>query len=299
MHQSFESIESSLEELFNKIEKASNNGYQNLLNSNRWGTQFHKLTTEELFFMNVSNKEILAILNLSIHNSIVKNDYSILIDGVFMYSRFRFLNWTHAPGTNDWIAIESLITNDKELMSLVYPETLVLTDDNYDFSYLLSRNLLRTILANQNWKEHTLQEYSDFINAVSGKFDVSFLNYLYGVLNGDDELSKTSFQQMEQWYSKCQWLTKGWYREADMVKKHPVFLLGLLQLQKLKGNGSTIEANKDWLKDAGTFLRKNEYYKPKPAFEFDHKLSFINEALTRDFSSFYLQYKNKIETLLY
>ena len=48
-HQNFDSIQQSMTELLHRVTRASNNGYQNLLNSNAWGIHYHKLTIEFKF----------------------------------------------------------------------------------------------------------------------------------------------------------------------------------------------------------------------------------------------------------
>ncbi|MBI3509340.1 MAG: hypothetical protein HY064_01650 [Bacteroidetes bacterium] len=294
--QNFDAVQKTFAQLLQSMRVASNNGYRNIFNSNSWGSNYHKLTIEELFFMNMSDTEILTILNISIYNSVIKKDYSILLDGIFTYSRLRFFSRAYLSGTNDWTAVESLIVGDKELLSLNYPKTLTLENDNYDHFYLISRNLLRTILFNKDWKTQTLQQYSELSNTVSGKFDISFLNYLYGLLTYNHALCKTSFEQMEQLYNKCQWLGRGWYRQADLTKQLPIFLLGAIQLIKYTDSNFEVNIKNDWLKNAEEFIRENKNYKPKLAFEFVDELNFLNEILTASFTSFYSQYRYKIVT---
>lgn len=297
IHQNFDSIQQSLTELLSQVTVESKNGYQNLLNSNAWRKHYHKLTVEELFVMNLKDKEILAILNLSIYQSIAKNDYSILIDGVFTYTRLRFLNRTYLLGTNDWIAVESQITNDKELLSLLYSKTLALETDKYDYAYLLSQNLLRTILHNHNFKTESLKQYLEFIGNVSSKFDISFLKYLYSLITGKYQLCKTSFEQMEQLYGRCQWLTTGWYREANLNKRFPIFLLGLYQLKNFANTNFDLDIKNEFLKNVNQFRIENPNYEPKLFRQFDGELKFLNEVLTNNFASFYTNYKDKMNEI--
>jgi len=294
-HRDFQSVQQSLTELLHQIKIASKNNYQCILNSNAWGKNYHKLTIEELFLMNLSDKDILAILNISIYNAIAKDDYNMLMDGVFTYTRLRFLNRTYLSGTNDWVAMESLIANDKELLSLVYPQSLTLENDLYDYTYLLSSNLLRTILYNRNFGKQTFEQYVEYIDKISAKFDVSFLKYLYALLTDNDELCKISFEQMEQLHSRCQWLARGWYQEATMTKILPVFLLGAIQLRKYTNTNLSVDISNEYLKNARDFIVNNPDCKHKLVMEFKGEISFLNVILTNHFIPFYEQYKYKME----
>ena len=293
IHQNFDSVQQSLTELFHRVAIASvNNDYQNLLNSNAWGKYYHKLTKEELFLMNLNDKEILAILNLSIYQSIVQNDYSHLLNGIFTYSRLRLLNRVYVSGTANWTVVESLVTNDTELKNVVYPKSLTFNiDTTYDTVVQLSGNLLKTILVKSDFKNQSHKQYSELIGEVSSKFDNALLKYLYGLTTDDYELCKTSFEQMEQLYSRCQWLTSGWYREANLNKKLPIFLLGLYQLKNFSNANFDIDIKNELLKNARQFIVENPNYSPKLFRQFDGELKFLNEVLTNNFASFYVSHK--------
>lgn len=300
-HQSFDSVQQSLTALFHRVAIASvNNDYQNLLNSNAWGKHYHQLSKEELFLMNLNDKEILAILNLSIYQSVAQNDYSHLLNGIFTYSRLRFLNRAYASETTNWTVVESLVTNDTELKNLVYPKSSTLNiDTTYDTVVQLSGNLLKTILVNSDFKNQSHQQYSGLIGDVSSKFDKALLKYLYGLTADDYELCRTSFEQMEQLYSRCLWLTSGWYREANLNKKIPIFLLGLCQLKNFATTNFDLTIKNEFLKSASQFIAENPNYKPKLFKQFDGELKFLNKILTDDFASFYVAYKttmNEIKT---
>ena len=295
IHQSFESVQQSLIELLHKIQTATQNNYQNLLNSNIWGKYYHRLTVEELFLMNLNNKEILAILNISIYNTIHKKDFRILMDGIYTYSRLRALNWAYTFFTDEWTVVESLITNDRELRDLLYPKSLSFNDEKlYPSTILLGGNFLKTILLNPVFKDETHQQYSELIEEVSGKFDTAFLHYLYSLTSNDTELAQTSFAQMEQLYSQCKWLATGWYKEANLNKIIPVFLLGLYQLKKITADKIEIDFKNIYLANAEKFILDNPDYKPKVAFEFTGELQFLNQILTDEFSSAYTNLRAKI-----
>ena len=297
-HQNFDSIQQSLTELLHRVTIASNNGYQNLLNSNVWAKHYHKLRVEELFLMNLNDKEILAILNLSIYQSINQNDYSHLINGISTYSRLRLLNRAYISGTANWIAVESLVTNDTELKNAVYPKPLTFNDDTlYDTVVLLSGNLLKTILVNPDFKNQAFKQYAELIGDVSSKFDNAFLKYLYGLTTDDYELCKTSFEQMEQFYSRCQWLATGWYREANLNKKLPIFLLGLYQLKNFANTNFDLDIQNEFLRNVNQFNVENPDYTPKLFRQFDGELKFLNETLTNNFASFYTNYKTKMNEI--
>ncbi len=297
-HQNFDSIQQSMTELLHRVTRASNNGYQNLLNSNAWGIHYHKLTIEELFVMNLHDKEILAILNLSIYQSISQNENSYLINGIFTYSRLRLLNRAHLSGTNNWIVVESLVTNDTELQNLQYSESLTFNNDTlYDTVSLLSGNLLKTILVNPGFKSRILEQYSSLVGEVSSKFDNAFLKYLFGLTTNNVELCKTSFEQIEQLYSKCQWLAKDWYQEANLNKKLPIFLLGLYLLKNFSNTKFELVIKNEFLMKLKEFTVENPDYKPELFRQFDGELEFLNQVLTKNFASFFINYNTKINEI--
>ncbi|MFC4211853.1 hypothetical protein ACFOWA_11705 [Pedobacter lithocola] len=299
IHQNFDSVQQSLTELFHRVAIASeNNDYQSLLNSNAWEKNYHKLTKEELFLMNLNDKEILAILNLSIYQSITQNDYSHLLNGIFTYSRLRLLNRVYVSGNTNWTVIESLVTNDKELKNAAFPKSLPFNiDTTYDTVIQLTENLLKTILGKSDFKNQSHKQYSELIGEVSSKFDNALLKYLYGLTADDYELCKTSFEQMEQLYSRCLWLTSGWYREANLNKKIPIFLLGLYQLKNFTATNFDLVIKNEFLKKANRFIVENPNYKPKLFRQFNSELKFLNEILTNNFASFYVNYKTKMNEI--
>lgn len=297
-HQNFDSIQQSLTELLHEVKMASNNGYQNLLNSNSWGKHYHKLTTEELFVMNLNDKEILGILNLAIYQSILQNDYSHLINGIFTYSRLRLLNRAYVSGVSDWLVVESLVTNDTELQNLEYTKSLNFNNDTlFDTVSLLGGNLLKTILIKPDFKSQTIEQYSKLIGDVKSKFDNAFLQYLYGLTTDNYELCKTSFEQIEQLYKRCQWLATGWYREANLNKELPIFVLGLYQLKNFTNSNFDFDIRNEFLKNVKQFTVDNPNYKPKLFMQFDGELNFLNDILTNNFTSFYINYKIKINEI--
>lgn len=298
IYQNFDEIQQSLKESLNRVRIASQNGYRDLFNSNAWGRQYHKLSIEELFFMNLNNDAILAILNVSIYHAIVQNDYSHLLNGVFTYSRLRSLQRAYIPGTNDWTVVESLISNDIVLRDIEYPKSLGFnTNVLYDTTLLLSGNLLRTILTNPDLKTLTLEQYSKFIGEVSSKFDRALLQYLCGLTTEDDKLCKTNFAEMEQLYNRCQWLSSGWYGDANLNKSVPIFLLGLYQLKNIVNINIEIELENEFLKNTDRFIVDNPNYIPQIFNYFDGELEFLNETLTNSFVPFYHTYKIKLDEI--
>jgi len=298
IYQNFDEIQRSLKESLNRVRTASRNGYRDLLNSIAWGRQYHKLSIEELFFMNLNNEVILGILNLSIYHAIVQNDYRHLLNGVFTYSRLRLLHRAYLPGTADWIVVESLVSNDIVLQDVEYPKSLGFnTDVLYDPVLQLSKNLLRTILINPDLKTQTLEQYSKFIGEVSSKFDKAFLEYLYGMMTEDYMLCKTNFAKMEQLYSRCQWLSSGWYRAANLNKSVPIFLLGLYQLKNIVNIDIELELENEFLKNANRFIVDNPNYIPQIFNYFDGELGFLNDILTNNFVPFYRNYKIKMDEI--
>ncbi|WP_343558892.1 hypothetical protein [Sphingobacterium sp.] len=298
IYQNFDGIQQSLKESLNRVRTASGNGYRNLFNSNAWGRQYHKLSIEELFFMNLNNDAILAILNVSIYHAIVQNDYRHLLNGVFTYSRLRSLQRAYIPGPGDWIVVESLINNDIALREIEYPKSLDFnTNVFYDTTLLLSGNLLRTILINPDLKTLTLEQYSKFIGEVSSKFDKAFLHYLFGLITEDYTLCQTNFAEMEQLYSRCQWLSSGWYRDANLNKSVPIFLLGLYQLKNTVNIAVEIELENEFLNNTNRFILDNPNYTPQIFNYFDGELGFLNETLTNNFVPFYQDYKIKLDEI--
>ena len=297
-HQSFDSIQHALKQEFDTVLIASKNGYKNILNANAWGDHLHNLTVEELFIMNLNDKEVLAILNLSIYQAIIQNDYSHLINGVFTYSRLRLLQRTHVSGTKDWIVVESMITNDKILKNLEYPKSITFNKDkSYDEVIVLAENLLKTIVTNPAFKMDAQKQYSELIGNVSSKFDNSFINYLYGLTTDNYELCKTSFEQMEQLYGRCQWLSRGWYEDAKLNTKGPIFLLGLYRLKNVSIANFEFDIKNEFLKKASNFIIENPEYKPSLCMSFNNELQFLNNILTENFATFYTNYQTKINAI--
>lgn len=299
VHQNFDEIQQSLIRLFDRVmAAASNHEYCGLLNSNTWGDHYHKLSFSELFLMNLNDKEILGILNIAIYQAVVDNDYKQLLNGIFTYSRLRLLNRAYLSGPADWIIVEGAVNKDTELQGLVYTKSLALDNTvSYDKTLLLSRNLLRAIVIEPDLKNETKELYSKLIGEVTSKFDRAFLEYLYGVITGDYQLIRANFEEMEQCYSRCQWLSSGWYREAGLNKTVPVFLLGLYQLKNVVNNSIELPLKNEYLREASHVIRESPDYKPQILKPFEGSLQFLNDILISDFVPFYRGYRAKIEAI--
>jgi hypothetical protein len=117
VYQNYDILNKELNDIYKNVCKSIKNNYGGLLYSNtRKINSLKKLNSEEIFLMNVPDKIILAILNISIYESILENDYGILCNGVFTYSRFRNLNRFHLEGFSLCNCIESFILDDKVLL---------------------------------------------------------------------------------------------------------------------------------------------------------------------------------------
>lgn len=111
LYQNYDILNKELNDIYTSVCKSIENNYNGLLFSNTQKSLLKKLNTEEIFVMNIHDKIILAILNISIYNAIVNENHEILYNGIYTYSRLRSLNHLHLTGFDFVSIIESLIFN--------------------------------------------------------------------------------------------------------------------------------------------------------------------------------------------
>ena len=258
-YKNFEAINKELNELFDNVQKSKKHNFKDLLYSNTKKIDLlKKLKPEELFLMNIHDKYILSILNISIYNAIVNGDYEILFNGIYTYTHLRSLNRLHLNNFKFNIFIEHLIIN----------ENLFTKEDD--------------------WKKYIVKNFAkNFGEQITGKFDIELLTILQKTVMEEKDIHN-NFNEFLKLYSKCQWLNNGWYRECILIKFLPIFLVGIYKLinQEMK-----IETNNKWFIEFIKYLSENR--EGKLVYNFTGKIEFLNRILDKDYNEFSKEYKNK------
>ena len=255
----FDAVNSELNNLYSDIQKAKNNNCKDLLYSNTKKSDWLKtLSSEELFFLNMHDKHILTILNISIYEAIINKNYELLYRGIFTYNRLRTLNRLHLSNSNANIIVESVIYSDD-----------FLKQNNY-VDYLLKR----------------FMEYYDF---PQGKFDTELVQLL-GNLAKKESGVENSFNNLLKLYPKCQWLTRGWYKECNLINYMPIFLVGLYKLINKTFN---IETDNKCLIGFINYLEQNKFKENKLVYTFGGKIDFLNVVLDEKYDEFHKEYNRK------
>jgi hypothetical protein len=223
-----------------------------------------KLEPEEIFLMNIHNKFILAILDISICESIINNNFEILSNGIYTYSRLGNLNRIHLPGFNLCNCIESFILDDK----------------------ILLKNCFKGIDVENNWKKTILQEYKNF-GPPNGKFDLELLQIFQKMTSLENGI-EDNYNNLVKLYSKCQW-TRTWYRECVLINYLPIFLVGIY---KLIGKKFKIETNNEYIMKYVEYLDTNNK-ENKLVYNFTGGINFLNKILDKEYEKYCNVYKNK------
>jgi hypothetical protein len=261
VYQNFDRINDELNMQYSNVNKSIENNYENLLYSNSKLNLLKKLKTNELFLMNIHDKHILAILNISIYNAIVKEDYELLYNGIYTYNHLRKLNRMHLTGFKFNEFIESLIFNENKHIE------------------------------EDNWKEYIINQFfENYGSKMSGKFDMELAKILKKIIAKENDI-ENNYNNLFKLYSKCQWLSRGWYQECNLINYMPIFLAGIY---KFIGQDINIETENKWFTGFIDYLNKNRTKENKLVYNFSGEISFLNKILDKDYNDFYKEYKNKI-----
>jgi hypothetical protein len=291
VYQNYDMLNEELNNFYINVCKSIKNNYNGLLNSDAKRNWLKKLNAEEIFLMNIHDKIILAILDIAIYESIINNNYELLCNGIFTYSRLRSLNRLHLPCMNFCGSIESFILGDKVLFNNNFKGKIEIDQNDYNAENYLPGNFLKVIFFNQNnWKETVLKQYNDNVNkSIKGKFDIELLQIFKNIAAGENNF-ENSYNNMLKLHSKCQWLTQGWYRECKLINYVPIFLVGIY---KLIGEKFKIETDKKYFSDFIEYINKNNNIDYKSVYNFTGKIDFLNKILDKEYESFSKEYKNK------
>ena len=99
-----------------------------------------------------------------------------------------------------------------------------------------------------------------------------------------------NFNNLLKLHSKCQWLTKGWYRECNLINYMPIFLVGLYILIN---RTFTIETDNKWLLGFINYLEQNTFKGGELVYTFGGKIDFLNGVLDEKYDEFYKEYNRK------
>jgi hypothetical protein len=254
-----------------------------LLYSNSQKEWLKKLNSEEIFLMNLHDEIILSILDIAIYESIINSNFETLCNSIFTYSRLRSLNRLHLPGVG-WYCVESLILDDKVLLKNSFKGKIEIEQNDFNAQNYLFHNFLKVIFFNQNnWKKIVLKQYDDNINStIKGKFDIELLHILKKIVLCDTDI-ETHYINLIKLYSKCQWLTQGYYRECKLIKYMPIFLIGIY---KLIGREIKIETDMDFFDSFIIYLNNIGNTEPKLVYNFTGKIDFLNKILDKEYEGF-------------
>jgi hypothetical protein len=292
IYHNFDMINDELNNIYINVCKSVKNNYSGLLYSNgRKRNLIERLDIEELFLMNVPAKIILAILDISIYESILNDEYSLLCNGIFTYSRLRSLNRLHLPGMNLCCSVESFILDDKVLFNNSFKGKIEIDQNDYNMENYLFDNFIKIIFFNQtNWKEIVLKQYEDNINkTIKGKFDMKLLEILKNIATGENNF-ENDYNSLVKLHPKCQWLTQGWYRECKLINHMPIFLAGIY---KLIGKQLRIETDKEYFAKFIEYLNNENNIENKLVYNFTGRIDFLNRILDKEYENFSKEYKNK------
>jgi hypothetical protein len=259
-YQSFDILNTELNNLYNRVCESVRNNYDNLLNSNMRKKWLKTLKKEEIFLMNIHDKYILSILNISIYQAIVNDNYELLYDGIYTYNHLRKLNRLHLEGFKFNVMVEGLIFNENEYIK------------------------------QNNWKEYVVKQFGEnFGDQMNGKFGMELVEILNRTISKED--AEDNYNNLLKLHSKCQWLTKGWYRECNLINYMPIFLVGIYKFieQNIK-----IETENKWFLGFIEYLNNNRTKENKLVYNFSGEISFLNKILDNGYNEFYKEYKNKI-----
>jgi hypothetical protein len=283
-------LNEELNNLYADVCKSIKNRHDGLLYSDRNRNWLKKLSAEEIFLMNIHSKIILAILDIAIYESTINNNYELLCNGIFAYSRLRNLNRLHLPGVGSG-SIESLILNDTVLFKNSFKGKVEIDQNDYNVENYLFGNFIKIIFFNQNnWKEIVLQQYDDNINkSIKGKFDMELLKIYKNIVTGENDF-ENSYNNLIRLHSKCQWLTQGWYRESKLINYMPIFLVGIY---KLIGRQLKIETDKEYFAKFIAYLDSRNNIENKLVYNFTGRIDFLNKILDKEYESFSKEYDSK------
>ncbi|MDR1317206.1 MAG: hypothetical protein LBK13_10070 [Spirochaetales bacterium] len=256
----FDILNTELNSFYTRVCKSIKNNYDNLLYSNG-EKMLKKLKPEEIFFMNMHDKIILSILNISIYGAISSENYELLYNGIYTYNHVRTLNRLHLRGGFNFTGFfEALIFNENEFIK------------------------------QNNWKEYVIKRFLDNSgDRMSGKFDMELLKIFEKTVNSEAGV-ENHFNNLIKLHSRCQWLTQGGYRECNLINYMPVFLIGIY---KFIDRDIKIETQNKFFTEFIEYLNKNKTQENKLVYKFTGETAFLNNILDKDYNNFKNEYKNK------
>jgi hypothetical protein len=262
VYRDFDALNIDLNDLYINVLKSIKNNYNGLLYSGVKRNGLKKLNEEEIFLLNIHDKFILSILNISIYEAIVNDNYELLYNGIYTYSHLRKLNRLHLKGCKFHVNIEGLIFNENEYIK------------------------------QNNWKEYAVKQFfENFGNQMNGKFDMELVKILNKTISMEDV--EDNYNNLLKLHSKCQWLTRGWYRECNLINYMPIFLVGIY---KFAGQNIKIETENKWFTGFIDYLDKTGVKENKLVYKFTGKIDFLNRILDKEYNNFSDEYKNKCDS---
>ncbi|WP_066224207.1 hypothetical protein [Metabacillus fastidiosus] len=116
------------------------------------------------------------------------NDYELLNNTIYHYSKHRLLNIT-ACGYDHckyfWRTMDSMACNYKEVIENCYPVELGLCNNGHPF-YIVASNLLMSLwYKNQQWLEIAYAAGEKFLGQKKGLWDKAIVAYLMALSNND------------------------------------------------------------------------------------------------------------------
>ncbi|GHV86699.1 hypothetical protein AGMMS50230_23070 [Spirochaetia bacterium] len=211
-----------------------------------------KLSIEEIFLMNLPDNVILSILNISIYEAIINKNYELLYNGIYTYSHLQNLNRQHLKGFDFTNFIECLIFNENEYIGII------------------------------NWKEYVVKQFMEnYKEQMNGKFDSELLEVLNKTISLENGI-ENNFNNLVKLHSKCQWLTKGLYRECNLINYMPIYLIGIYKFidKKIK-----IETKNEYFIEFINYLDTNKKMENKLVYKFTGEIDFLNKILDKEYNN--------------
>ncbi|GHU07169.1 hypothetical protein FACS1894151_01070 [Spirochaetia bacterium] len=175
-----------------------------------------------------------------------------MYNGIYTYSHLRNLNCQHLKGFDFTNFIECLIFNENEYIGII------------------------------NWKEYVVKQFMEnYKEQMNEKFDSELLEILNKTISLENGI-ENNFNNLVKLHSKCQWLTKGWYRECNLINYMPIYLIGIYKFIDKKIN---IETKNEYFIEFINYLDTNKNMENKLVYKFTGKIDFLNKILDKEYNN--------------
>ena len=246
-----------------------------------------KMETYEEYFENSNDGDIflyLALIDnpylLGLSIAFQNNDYELLNNSIYHYSKHRLLDITSAGYDRCWYfwnCLDGMACNYKEIIEKCYPVELGLCNNGYPF-YVVASNLLMSLwYENQQWMEIAYPAGEKFLRQKKGLWEKAIIAYLMALSNNDMDKATEELSNVCKYSTR---LDRPKLYKCLSTEAHGLYQLARYILSEDEFNQIGLPDNDNFCKGLISWQREHEYpEKGKFILHYPDKLDVMNRIL--------------------